>query len=789
MLFGGALTFVHVGLAAAGLAAISIPILIHLLFRQRRKPVEWGAMRFLLEAYSKARQRMRLEQWLLLAVRCLMLALLGAALARPLLSASALPIAQGGRVVYLLIDNGLAAGAQDSPDATAAALDRHKERAAAILNALSPSDRVALIALARPAEGLVDPPAMDQAAVARLVAELPLSQAPTDIPAGLSRLRESLDAQPDDPSPIVVYLLSDFLTGAANLSQPLGTTFGDLESRRALTFVASPPAGASLANVQVVSIESLRHVAIAGGAEGASGGGAESELGGLFTVRLRRVGDMRAEAITTVRLSAEPLRASEPAVVRWEKGQSEAKVEFRLDLRGAQPGEIVVAAGIDRDTLALDNQRFHVLDVRDAVRVAVMDRREFGRPGSLEAFPSGAWFRRALDPTGGGAGARLNVEDIDPSTIDRAALRRIDAVVLTRPDLVSDEGWAILGDFVSGGGLLWLVPPEDETVALWTDASSSLKLPWRWGREIVESGAADGADDAGLALADEPPRSDLLGLLRQELPDLSQPVRVFKHLPIVEGLESDSTLLALADGTPWMVAAAPRAATGVAGGGGSGGEGAGLVVYLGSAMNLEWTSLPAKPLMVALVQETIRQGLGLAQRHADLAPGDRTLAGAAGLPGNAAALRSPAGDTWSILRREGEGPALDRPLTSAGAYAVLNEQGEPMARLAVNVEPDAGRTEAQSAMAVADWLAGTGASWMTLDPAQPAAALGREETKGEISLLLLAIVASLALLETLVARWFSHAKRDDLATGGLEASAPVLTSTLNAAGTGGGARP
>ncbi|XHC25422.1 BatA domain-containing protein [Phycisphaerales bacterium ac7] len=102
------MTFLNAGLLAAGLAAVSIPILIHLLMRQRRKPVRWAAMRFLMEAYRKQRRRLRLQQWILLATRCLIVALLALALGRPLLEASGLISGAGGRSVYLLIDNSIA---------------------------------------------------------------------------------------------------------------------------------------------------------------------------------------------------------------------------------------------------------------------------------------------------------------------------------------------------------------------------------------------------------------------------------------------------------------------------------------------------------------------------------------------------------------------------------------------------------------------------------------------------------------------------------------------------------
>src|SRR5205807_938373 len=66
-------------LAAAGAAAV--PIIIHLLHRNRYRVVTWAAMRFLLTAQRKNTRRMRLEQWILLAVRTVMVLLLVVAMA------------------------------------------------------------------------------------------------------------------------------------------------------------------------------------------------------------------------------------------------------------------------------------------------------------------------------------------------------------------------------------------------------------------------------------------------------------------------------------------------------------------------------------------------------------------------------------------------------------------------------------------------------------------------------------------------------------------------------------
>src|SRR3954453_23023077 len=79
-----AVGFVTPAFAVAGLLLASIPIIIHILNRRRYKTVQWAAMEFLLRAMRKNRKRLRFEQWLLLATRCFVLALLGFAPARPL---------------------------------------------------------------------------------------------------------------------------------------------------------------------------------------------------------------------------------------------------------------------------------------------------------------------------------------------------------------------------------------------------------------------------------------------------------------------------------------------------------------------------------------------------------------------------------------------------------------------------------------------------------------------------------------------------------------------------------
>ncbi len=127
--------FLHPALLAAGLAAVGLPVLIHLLTRRRRRPTPWAAMRFLQIALRKQRKRLLLERWLLLACRCLLVALLGLALARPLFGAALAD--QGPVQLAILIDNSLTSDA--APTGLTTDLDRSKAAARAELDRLNPA--------------------------------------------------------------------------------------------------------------------------------------------------------------------------------------------------------------------------------------------------------------------------------------------------------------------------------------------------------------------------------------------------------------------------------------------------------------------------------------------------------------------------------------------------------------------------------------------------------------------------------------------------------------------------
>jgi hypothetical protein len=87
----------------AGALLFAVPLVIHLLNRQRHRKRPWAAMEFLLRAYQKQRNRLRTENLLLLLLRCLLPIALALAVARPLLHDAVGMLAGTGVVHHVLV--------------------------------------------------------------------------------------------------------------------------------------------------------------------------------------------------------------------------------------------------------------------------------------------------------------------------------------------------------------------------------------------------------------------------------------------------------------------------------------------------------------------------------------------------------------------------------------------------------------------------------------------------------------------------------------------------------------
>ena len=125
-----------------GLAAASLPILIHLFNRRRLKRIRFPAVRFILLSQKRISRSYRLRHWLLLALRTLAVIFLALLLANPIFQTGAGLFAGGGPVsLVVLLDNSLSMTWSGDGNG----FKQAKEAARLLLSALNDGDRAALI--------------------------------------------------------------------------------------------------------------------------------------------------------------------------------------------------------------------------------------------------------------------------------------------------------------------------------------------------------------------------------------------------------------------------------------------------------------------------------------------------------------------------------------------------------------------------------------------------------------------------------------------------------------------
>jgi hypothetical protein len=137
-------------LFAVGLAALAIPILVHLVHKERKETTPFPSLMFLLRTPYQHSRRQRIRDWLLFLTRAMVFLLLIAAFARPVFDRppdAAAAVTGGGREVVILLDRSFSMRVADRwPRAQAAARQA--------LDGLGPADRATLVLFADQARAL-----------------------------------------------------------------------------------------------------------------------------------------------------------------------------------------------------------------------------------------------------------------------------------------------------------------------------------------------------------------------------------------------------------------------------------------------------------------------------------------------------------------------------------------------------------------------------------------------------------------------------------------------------------
>jgi hypothetical protein len=401
-----------VPLFLAGLAAVAIPIWVHLTRKQRSLIVPFPSLMFLRQIPFKEDRRRTIHHWLLLALRALVIVLLVAAFARPFFEGdSALASAGSGpREVVVLLDRSYSMSATGRWDEAVAAVRRETQ-------GLGPLDRVSLLTFDQGAQTIARSES-DPGRLRSALDTLAPGWGSTRYGPGL-KLAQAILEESELPARELV-MVSDFQklgwTGEEGVRLPAGT---DVRTVKVL--------GTAGANVAVADV-ALRRDRFSGRERIAP------------SARLVRTGG-DGPAQVTVALEVDGRELQQRTVTLPAAGTANVDFPPIPVAERHTRGTVRVA----EDGLPRDDARHFVVSPGSALRVRVYTRP--GAPGESSLFLS-----RALGISDEG-GFDVNVAPWTLSSVDGLASGQV--VVLLDAPFPAGSGGAALRRFVEqGGGLL-----------------------------------------------------------------------------------------------------------------------------------------------------------------------------------------------------------------------------------------------------------------------------------------------------------------------------------------------
>jgi len=226
-----------------GLLALGLPVYVHLLRQYRQKPVPFSSLMFFERRTQSSIKHRRLKYLLLFSLRCLLLALLVLAFARPYIHSASIAPVDGGRTMVFALDNSFSMRQGDRfATAKKAALDQ--------INTMRANDRGQVISFGGPTKLLTDMTQDKQALRTTLASIEPGDDASSY--AELSRvLRSTAESLKTD---IVAHVFTDLQRSSWPAS------FSDARLADGTKLELHPAASAPVPNWTVENVEAPRRV-------------------------------------------------------------------------------------------------------------------------------------------------------------------------------------------------------------------------------------------------------------------------------------------------------------------------------------------------------------------------------------------------------------------------------------------------------------------------------------------------------------------------------------------------
>ncbi len=434
---------------AAGTAAVAIPIIIHLLNRRRFRTVAWAAMEFLLRAMRKNRRKLKFEQWLLLAVRCLLVFLLGLALARPLGCENG-ALAQFGRHTALnvfIIDNSYSMAHADGHADAKTHLGQARKLVRSLLSkATSGGESVVIISAGTPANAVVGEPLLDMEAARQSVDRIEQTWTATDLKHAMELALDVArrnDKQPNKK----LYIFSDSTRSAwegadAAAFKQLGPELAEAFKNQVLhqNLAKDQPQwnGAILDVRPADSLVTTKAESIF-----------QADVRGFFPT------------IKSGRQATLQLKIDDQAVPQAENvvKLDETKPVTLNNIHFASGGPHVLTLNLidDSDRLQADNVRYRVVDVASELKVLIVVGKN---DDAYYLRPALAGLRQSLPGKPATSDSTFLPEVINDLELGNKALGDYSAVILAAVGQISPAESDALAKYVRQGGTLELFMGE-----------------------------------------------------------------------------------------------------------------------------------------------------------------------------------------------------------------------------------------------------------------------------------------------------------------------------------------
>jgi len=734
-----ALSFVTPGFVLAGALLVALPIVIHILNRRRYKIVPWAAMEYLLAAMKKNRRRLKFEQWLLLATRCILLALLGLALARPLgcNQNTIAGLAERTGLHVFILDNSYSMAYEANRSQAKTHLDQARLIARTIVNGLSHGgESVAIITASEPATSIITRPSFDLESARQTFSRIEQTYAATDLAGAMQK---ALDLARDEKNQPIkkLYILSDSTRSA--WEGPQTSAIKDL--------------GRELARQYKITYFNL----------GKPGQWNQAVLDIHPSSRLVTT-KFNNDFLATVK----GFGSGPDSILQWKlDGQNlPGGSSVRLDLNtppqlqsGASlktGGPHVLAASLaSDDRLRIDNERYRIIDVVSELKTLIVEGdRGVGLLSGSAAFLELALAPPPKEPTPNGqpqkSSSYITPETISDLELPNKVLSDYRAVILTNVPQLPEPQAAALEKFVRAGGTLLLFMGEQVNA----DAYNKILLPHQLIPGPITKRISVGSDQKGYTFDFNPKKvHPLLSLFRGEEKSGLDHVEIDTYLQVE--LPADTKVERVLNyvggqGTADRGQGDPAITTHQLG--------EGHVVFVSTSAGADnWTTLPAKLVHLPLIHELLSESLTPDDNWMNLTVGHQLQ-----IPSTVKLTSTPTltdiakkeTPLEQVQLKDGQTVYRSRPIATPGLYTLST--GDRTYPIAVNVPAEEADVRTLDVAAI---RAALGDIDLTLESDQPPVEISKDDLGKDYGWSLMTLVLVLVAAECFIAMTFGHYRK------------------------------